>query len=236
MASLRTRSLLKASCSFFRWTRHNSTISALQAAFRDPSSPFHIAPGTQGPASPDEPPSSAQYSTSTTSAKHEVSPAEAGRRLLTDHGHDPESFWEQTVQWGEHDSFQHVNNVNYLRYLESGRIHWMLALGREIGGPQKAKDMMSGKGVSLILKSVSLNYKRPVTYPDTLLIGHKPHVVREGDNTQFGCKAIIYSYAQQKVVTTSDSTLVWYDYDRLCKTEPDGRILDVLQRRMRLEV
>ncbi len=44
----------------------------------------------------------------------------------------------------------------------------MMALGREIGGPQKAKDMMSGKGVSLILKSVSLNYKRPVTYPDTV--------------------------------------------------------------------
>ncbi|KAL4257345.1 hypothetical protein AB1N83_011339 [Pleurotus pulmonarius] len=93
--------------------------------------------------------------------------------------------------------------------------------------------MMSGKGVSLILKSVSLNYKRPVTYPDTLLIGHKPHVVREGDNTQFGCKAIIYSYSQQKVVTTSDSMLVWYDYDRLCKTEPDERILNVLKRRMR---
>lgn len=54
----------------------------------------------------------------------------------------------------------------------------MMALGREIGGPQKAKDMMSGKGVSLILKSVSLNYKRPVTYPDTVRLPKLRRYVR----------------------------------------------------------
>ncbi|KAJ8462761.1 hypothetical protein ONZ45_g17819 [Pleurotus djamor] len=121
-----------------------------------------------------------------------------------------------------------------VRFLESGRLHWMLSLGREIGGPQKAKDLMNGKGVSMILKSVSLNYRRPVTYPDTLLVGHKPYFNHANDVTQFGCKAKIFSYAQRKIVTTSDSVIVWYDYDRLCKTEPDEKSLNVLKGRMNL--
>ena len=50
----------------------------------------------------------------------------------------------------------------------------MRSLGHEAGGAARADAMVRGRGVSLILKSVSLDYRRPVTYPDTLLIAHKP--------------------------------------------------------------
>ena len=43
-----------------------------------------------------------------------------------------------------------------------------MALGNAMGGPEKAQAMSKGQGVSLILKSLSINFKRPVTYPDTV--------------------------------------------------------------------
>ena len=41
-------------------------------------------------------------------------------------------------------------------------------MGDEIGGPSRGKAMLNGQGISLILKSIELRFKRPVTYPDTV--------------------------------------------------------------------
>ncbi|TBU39551.1 Thioesterase/thiol ester dehydrase-isomerase [Dichomitus squalens] len=177
------------------------TIETLQKKFRDPSSPYHIAPGTQGPDSPDPP------------VEEPLSPEEEGRTKLAELGYDPESFWEQKVVWGDHDAFQHVNNVRYC--------------------------------VSLILKSISIDYKVPVTFPDTLLVAHKPHPGPAARNrepktparpakTHFFMAGAIWSYAQRRIVTESDSVLVWYDYDRLTKCDPGEEVKAAIQRRMNL--
>ena len=139
---------------------------------------------------------------------------------------------------------RHVNNVRYIRFFESGRIHWMRALGHELGGSEKAEAMTKGKGVSLILKSLSVDFKRPVVYPDTLLVAHKPHrgpVVRVGSDaphrqakTHFHVMGAIWSYAQRRIVTESDSVLVWYDYDRLAKCDPGEAARAMIERRMSL--
>ena len=41
-------------------------------------------------------------------------------------------------------------------------------MGDELGGPSRGKAMMNGQGISLILKSMELRFRRPVTYPDTV--------------------------------------------------------------------
>ncbi|KAH8104086.1 Thioesterase/thiol ester dehydrase-isomerase [Cristinia sonorae] len=166
--------------------------------------------------------------------------AEAAAQKLFDLGYDPESFWEQEIVWGDHDSFQHVNNVRYVRFFESGRIKWMTSLGHELGGASKAQAMLQGRGVSLILKSISMNYKAPVTYPDTLLIAHKPIVdelARTGSlkaRTHMSVKAVGYSYKQRRIVTESDSVCVWYDYDKLAKCDPGEEVWRVVENRMGL--
>ena len=53
-------------------------------------------------------------------------------------------------------------------YAEQARIKWMMSLGEELGGPERAKAMINAQGVSLILKSIEVQYKRIVTYPDTV--------------------------------------------------------------------
>lgn len=80
----------------------------LQAAFKDPSSPFHLPPGTKGPDSPDSPPTDhINISAHSPEALEQVpaSLADAEQKLIKA-GLDPESFWEQRIVWGDQDSFQ----------------------------------------------------------------------------------------------------------------------------------
>lgn len=201
-----------------------SSIESLQAAFRNPSSPFHIPPGETGPASPDEPPQPCGKDHSDLeqgSEPHGVLPedrASKAREALISMGYDAHSFWEQSIAWGYHDAFRHVNNAHYLRFIESGRIQWMSKFGSMLGGKERVDAMLAGKGVSLILKSISINFRRPVTFPDTLLVGHKAKV--SSSRTEFQLNSVLYSYAQQKVVADAEGVVVWYDYDRLKKCDP----------------
>ncbi|EMD39096.1 hypothetical protein CERSUDRAFT_112789 [Gelatoporia subvermispora B] len=260
--------------------RSYSSIKALQDAFRDPSSPFHLPPGTQGPASPDPPPDAELLHTSasntpvglpeeslssqdqsaptgesplTTKPEPNATPLsmaekwtllkpshpsksieERAREHMIKGGFDPDSFWEQKVVWGDHDAFQHVNNVRYVRFFESSRIQWMQALAREIGGPQREAAILRAKGVGLILKSISIDYKAPVTFPDTLLVAHKVHTGTRPTLSwsHFHLSGAIYSYAHKRVVTTCDSILVWYDYDKLQKCDPGKKVREILDRRI----
>jgi acyl-CoA thioesterase FadM len=93
-----------------------------------------------------------------------------------------------------------------------------MAFGKVLGGEKRSKEMLAGQGVSIILKSTNVNFRRPVTFPDTLLIGQRP--ITSSSRTQFTLNAVLYSYAQQAIVAESKSVLVWYDYDNLRKCDP----------------
>ncbi|OAX37106.1 hypothetical protein K503DRAFT_801505 [Rhizopogon vinicolor AM-OR11-026] len=210
-----------------------SSIKSLRDAFQDPTSPFHIAPGQTGPESPDAPPPSQASSTSTTTQPDESnrtagsSPAENARAKLISMGYDAGSFWEQSIVWGHHDAFRHVNNAHYLRFIESGRMMWVMAFGKALGGEERVKAMLAGQGVSIILKSITVNFRRPVTFPDTLLVGHRPII--SSSRTQFTLNAVLYSYSQQAIVADSDGAFVWYDYDTLKKRDPGDAAWDILK-------
>ena len=123
---------------------------------------------------------------------------------------------------------------------------WIESLGYELGGDSKALDMCQGRGVSLILKSHAVKYVRPVTFPDTILVAHKPYddylatpvpsstSTQRNPLTQIPMKAVIWSYGQRRIVTESDSVLVWYDYDTLTKCVPGQNMLGILNRRAKI--
>lgn len=46
----------------------------------------------------------------------------------------------------------------------------MRQLGLKVGGPENADALLRGKGVSLIVKSINVQFRRPVRYPDTVSI------------------------------------------------------------------
>jgi len=105
------------------------------------------------------------------------------------------------VQWGDQDAFGHVNNTVFARWFESGRIACMERLGM----PTSRRD----EGVSGILASLNCQYRRQVTYPDTVLIGAR--ITRLG-NKSLSMQHVVYSTAEQAVAAEGDSVIVCYDY------------------------
>ncbi|MDO5651726.1 MAG: thioesterase family protein [Moraxella sp.] len=102
----------------------------------------------------------------------------------------------QAVAWGEMDAFNHVNNVAYYRYAESARIAYLYQL------------KMFKEATLTILAASSCNYLRPVTYPDTLLIGVKCQNI---GNTSLTMSYEFFSTAQSALVATAQSTIVRTD-------------------------
>ena len=102
----------------------------------------------------------------------------------------------QPIHWGEMDAFSHLNNVVYYRYAESARIAYLQALG-----------MFDGDMVTVLAAS-SCQYLRPVTYPDTLLLGVR---CQRLGTTSIVMEYSYYSSAQQAIVATADAVVVRLD-------------------------
>ena len=104
----------------------------------------------------------------------------------------------QPIHWGEMDAFYHLNNVVYYRYAESARIGYLQTLG-----------MFDGSMVTVLAQS-SCQYLRPVTYPDTLLLGVR---CQRLGNTSIVMEYSYYSTAQDTIVATAEAVVVRLDSD-----------------------
>ena len=106
------------------------------------------------------------------------------------------------VQWSEQDLFGHVNNVVYFRWFESSRIKYL----EQIGLP----DLMTRERIGPILAAIGCNYRRQLTYPDTVEIGSR--ITRLG-RTSFTMVNAIWSQRQQTIAADGESTIVVFDYN-----------------------
>lgn len=75
-----------------------------------------------------------------------------------------EFFIELPVRWGDMDSFNHVSNVAYLRYIEDCRGQWMDAAGSR---------WQTGE-TGPVVANLTINYRRPTYWPATLRISTRP--------------------------------------------------------------
>lgn len=116
-------------------------------------------------------------------------------------GHPVSITWP--VQWGDQDAFGHVNNVVYFRWMESARIEYFRRAG--LG------DMMSNQGAGPILASIKCDFRRQLTYPDTLLISAS---VASIGRTSIKMVHRVYSTAQQAVAAEGDSVIVMFEYSK----------------------
>ena len=60
------------------------------------------------------------------------------------------------LRWADMDSFGHVNNVVFLRYLEQARVDWMFVTAKEAG----VEDFSLGT----VVARHEIDYKRPLVY------------------------------------------------------------------------
>jgi len=60
------------------------------------------------------------------------------------------------LRWADMDSFGHVNNVVYLRYLEQARVEWMFTTAKEAG--------VAEFSLGTVVARHEIEYKRPLVY------------------------------------------------------------------------
>jgi acyl-CoA thioester hydrolase len=106
------------------------------------------------------------------------------------------------VQWGDQDAFQHVNNTVYFRWYESSRIAYSARIG--LG------EMMRQHRIGPILASATCDFRRSITFPDTVHVGAR--ITRIG-RTSLTMEHTLVSAASRSVAALGRSTLVVFDYN-----------------------
>jgi acyl-CoA thioester hydrolase len=109
----------------------------------------------------------------------------------------------QPVQWGEQDALGHVNHVAYFRWYESARIAYFLKIG--------LMDLHKTEQIGPILARVANDYRRQISYPDTVHIGVR--ISRIG-RSSLDMEHKIISQNDLAIAAEGTSTLVVFDYQR----------------------
>lgn len=104
--------------------------------------------------------------------------------------------YPQQVEWGDMDSFGHVNNVVYYTYAQNARIHYNTQLN------------LFNESTFSVMAASSCQYFKPVTYPDTLWIGVR---VKKIGNASVIHEYTYYSTAMSTIVARGESVLVYLD-------------------------
>ena len=131
---------------------------------------------------------------------------------------------EIPVAWGDMDALGHVNNTVFFRYFESARIAYLDAIGLNAN---------ESRGIGPILASTQCRFRRPLRFPDTVLVGAR---TTEMLDDRFTMEYRIISSTHDAVAADGNGVVVAYDYDGNCKENLPAavrnRILE-LERRLR---
>ncbi|HEY0018761.1 MAG TPA: thioesterase family protein [Longimicrobium sp.] len=151
---------------------------------------------------------------SSSGAPHSTEWSEAERRLRAEFP----MVVEWPVAWAEMDYFRHVNHAVFFTWFEGARIAYLERIGfRELTAEQQ---------VGPILGSTQARYRRPVFYPDTVVIGAR---VTEVGPDRFTQEYRIVSRAQGEVAAEGGGTLVAYDYAAGRKVPLPERVRDAIR-------
>jgi acyl-CoA thioester hydrolase len=121
------------------------------------------------------------------------------------------------VLWGEMDSYRHVNNVVYFRYLECARLEYFARLDWF--------EFEKQTGIGPILQATQARFRRPLTYPDTISVAAR---VASMDQDRFTLHHRIVSHRQEAIVCVGEGTVVTFHY----ATEKKVPIPEELRRRI----
>lgn len=105
-----------------------------------------------------------------------------------------------TVRWGDMDTYGHVNNALYMRYLEEARVQLLAKMGAS----------MDGNGVDPVVINVGCTFIQAVVYPETLRVDC---YVKDPGRSSFMVIYELYPQSQpETMVSEGYSKVVWIDH------------------------
>ena len=137
-----------------------------------------------------------------------------------------QSFIEQhpihtaiNVACGEIDALQHVNNVVYFRYFETARIDFFNQINL-------LEDLQT-TGIGPVISENNARYKRPVTFPDTVLVGV---TISDIQKDRFMMHYNVFSQAQNALTTIGSSQVVMFNFKTGKKADLSEPLLAALHK------
>ena len=111
-------------------------------------------------------------------------------------------FFEMAVRWGDLDALGHVNNVQLIRYLESGRI----AYCSEVLDLDFAKQLKAG----WILADLQVTFLNQLRYPATIQVATR---ITSMGNSSARLDATVSHNNTDQLILESKGVFVWFDYE-----------------------
>lgn len=127
-------------------------------------------------------------------------------------------FFKLSVRWGDTDQLGHINNTEFLRYLECGRVDYC----EKVLGFLYTKALTEG----WILADIGCRFVDQLVYPCEIEIGSR--LSRIG-NSSAEMLAAIYRTGEPEPVATSKAIVVWFDFIE----QNNKRVPDVIREKIK---
>ncbi len=101
-----------------------------------------------------------------------------------------------TVRWRDLDAFNHVNNANYLTYIEEARLQWL----------QTVPDWFD-ESATPVLAASELNYRQPITWPANVHV--ELRCERIGNSSLTLAYRIVDAHDAARAFSDGRATVVW---------------------------
>ncbi|PRX52498.1 acyl-CoA thioesterase [Salegentibacter salegens] len=109
---------------------------------------------------------------------------------------------ELRIDWSDLDMYKHVNNISFMRYMQSGRVNFWEASG--------IYKMYENSNMGTMLVSTHCDFKKSLYYPGKAIVKTRIDFIK---NSSFGLKHLILNEADE-VCAEGKDVVVCYDFER----------------------
>ena len=125
------------------------------------------------------------------------------------------------IRWGDMDSYRHINNTVYFRYMEQARIEWITSLGFSCTAEKEAMIMVNG----------FCNFYKQVSFPASLRVSTFVGQIGNSTVDLLNTMELIEASADQGPVlcAAGGATMLWVDLEKNKSMPWPESILKVLR-------
>ena len=126
-----------------------------------------------------------------------------------------------SIRWGDMDSYRHINNTVYFRYMEQARIEWITSLGFSSTAEKEAMIMVNG----------FCNFYKQVSYPASLRVSTFVGQIGNSTVDLINTMDLIETSTGQEPVlcAAGGATMLWVDLEKNKSMPWPESILKVLR-------
>ncbi|RYP57844.1 hypothetical protein DL770_010571 [Monosporascus sp. CRB-9-2] len=131
-------------------------------------------------------------------------------RQALEQGYHETTMMEHGVVWADdQDPWGHIMNAGFPHYASACNFRLFESFEEHL--KDKFQDLMKARGIGVIVKTSTLDIKRPVSYPDSIIVANR---IDEVKPDRYHVTTTMWSLRQQAPVAESNGWVVFFDYSK----------------------